>query len=143
MPRAKSKPKGKPRGRPSKLTPEIQEQIVKAIKAGNYIETAAAYAGIAKDTLYNWLKEGARSESGALREFSDAVENALAFGEMRDLQRIDQAATAGQWQAAAWRLERRFPKKWGRQERHEISGEGGGALKVVVEYINASDDTEH
>lgn len=26
------------------------------------------------------------------------------------------------WQAAAWRLERRLPKKWGREERIEMSG---------------------
>ena len=26
------------------------------------------------------------------------------------------------WQAAAWWLERRFPDRWGRKQRHEISG---------------------
>ena len=36
------------------------EQIVAAVRAGNFIETAAAFAGISKQTLYNWLKEGAR-----------------------------------------------------------------------------------
>lgn len=29
-------------GRPSKLTPEVHDEIVEHIKAGNYIETACA-----------------------------------------------------------------------------------------------------
>jgi len=42
--------------RPTKLTPAVQKKIVDAIKAGNYMETAAAYAGISKQTLYNWTQ---------------------------------------------------------------------------------------
>ncbi|TCW39174.1 hypothetical protein EDC32_102420 [Laceyella sacchari] len=103
-------------GRPTKLTPALQEKIVMMIRGGNYIETAAAYAGISKQTLYNWLRRGARQKSGQYREFALAVEQALAEAEMRDLALIEQAARDGKWQAAAWRLERRFPKRWGRQD---------------------------
>ena len=39
-------------------------------------------------------------------EFSDAVEKALAQAEVRDVVTVLKAADAGQWQAAAWRLER-------------------------------------
>ena len=46
-------------GRPTKLTDEVQKQIIQVIEMGNYIETAAAYAGVSKDALYKWLrKEG-------------------------------------------------------------------------------------
>ena len=41
-------------GRPTKLTSELQSRIVQAIQAGNYIETAAAYVGISKNTLFLW-----------------------------------------------------------------------------------------
>ncbi len=108
-------PRPKRNGAPSKLTPEIQEQIVKAISIGAYIETAAAYAGITKDTLYKWLKRGAKQRSGPYKNFSDAVGKAIAVAEMRDVQRIDKAGET-QWQAVAWRLERKHPKKWGRKE---------------------------
>ncbi len=30
---------------------------------------------------------------------------------------IGKAAGEGNWQAAAWRLERRFPERWGRKDR--------------------------
>ncbi len=71
-------------------------------------------AGVSKVTLYGWLKLGAREEEGPHVEFLNAVEKAQAEAEMRDLDRVDAAAEAGAWQAAAWRLERRSPQRWGR-----------------------------
>lgn len=104
------------KGRPTKLTPELQNEICRVIRAGNYIETASAYAGISKDTLYRWLKQGKRAKRGKYRDFSDAVEKALAESEIRDVTIIAKAAEDN-WQAAAWRLERKFPDRWGRKER--------------------------
>lgn len=115
-------------GRPTKLDYKVQEKIIQAIKAGNYMETAAAYAGISKSTLYDWLKRGEREKQRVAKnprykirksekiyvEFSDAVEKALAEAEVRDVLLIGKAAEE-QWQAAAWRLERKFPDRWGRR----------------------------
>lgn len=109
-------------GRPIKLTPEVQEKILNAIRLGNYIETAAAHAGISKDTLYRWLKLGARYNKPPYREFSDAVQKALADAEARDVAIIYEAAKE-QWQASAWRLERKFPARWGRRDRMPVSEE--------------------
>jgi hypothetical protein len=39
------------------------ERIVEAIERGNYLETAAAMAGVHKDTVYEWLKVGAAAYS--------------------------------------------------------------------------------
>ena len=104
----------KGRGRPTKLTPLIQEEVCKALKAGMYMETAAAYAGIDKDTLYEWLKKGARGDGEDFIKFSDSVKRAVAEAELTDLLLIKKAASDGTWQAAAWRLERRFRERWGR-----------------------------
>jgi hypothetical protein len=43
----------------------------------------------------------------------------------RNLEIIDKAAADGKWQAAAWKLERRYPTQYGRQEKRllEHSGE--------------------
>ena len=101
-------------GRPSKLTPELQAQIILALRAGNYIEVAAAHVGIDKVTLYAWLREGAR-HPGRHREFSHAVLKAQAEAHVMDVARIAKAAQT-QWQAAAWRLERKFPAQWGRRD---------------------------
>lgn len=96
------------------LNPDLQTRIVTYIQAGSYVETAAAAAGICKDTFYDWLKRGSAGEE-PFKGFSDAVEKAAAEAEVRDLAVVDKAARAGTWQAAAWKLERRNPKAWGRR----------------------------
>lgn len=92
--------------RPTKLTPQVHERIVNAISKGNYIETAAALAGIDKTTLYDWLRTGAdeearvngssrlrvRKEEAIYVEFSHAVAQALAESEDHDLGIIAKAA---------------------------------------------------
>ena len=127
-------PKRKPsRGRPTKLTPELQAKICSAIQAGNFIEIAAAFAGIRKATLHNWLRRGARQTQGIYHAFSEAVEKALADSEARDVALIAKAAADGQWQAAAWRLERKFPERWGRRERHQVEANIQGTVKVTAD----------
>ena len=115
--------------RPTIFSQDKADTIVKAIMAGNYMETAAAYAGISKNTLYDWLRQGRRERDRVVKnprfrvqkalagfvEFSYAVEKALAFAEVADLQKVSNATTE-HWQAAAWKLERRHPGKYGRKD---------------------------
>jgi hypothetical protein len=67
------------------------------------------------------LREEGALEAG-LREFSDAVERAVAEAEARDVALIARAAEKN-WQAAAWRLERRAPARWGRREQIDLKHE--------------------
>jgi hypothetical protein len=106
-------------GRPSKLTPEITYRIAELIRAGNYREVAARAAGIGTTTFYRWLDEGARQNRGQFREFWDAIKRAEAEAECKSVAVIDAAAQGGTWHAAAWRLERMFPDRWGRRQRLE------------------------
>lgn len=103
-------------GRPTKLTPQLHLEIVKFIEAGNYIETAAAVAGVSPSTLRHWIRRGARQRDGPYRLFSEAVKRAEARAEASALVRIRQAGEKN-WTAEAWYLERKFPHKWGRWER--------------------------
>ncbi len=59
--------------------------------------------------------------------FVEAVEVALAEWEARDVLLIGEAAKTD-WHAAAWRLERRLPKVYGKRERHEIANADDGSL---------------
>jgi transposase len=133
-------------GRPTKLTPQVQARIVQAIVGGNDITVAAAYAGIGKTTFYEWLERG-RKEAARLAassrakpkdsetpfaEFADAIQKAQADAETRNVALIAKAAQDGTWTAAAWWLERKYPERWGRKERHEVTGKDGGALTVKV-----------
>ena len=130
---AKRKPKpptGRPPGRPSVIDQVIDqrritdpdtgnvvrtedvtvaERIIETVRAGGYVEIAAARTGIHKDTVYEWLKVGAQTKAAlianpdvdvtahALRcvEFSDAVTRAQADSETESLGRIALAARGG------------------------------------------------
>jgi transposase len=105
------------RGRPTKLDPTVAGLIVEALKAGNYLETAAAYAGIDKATLHRWLKDGRAGKSPELVEFCASVEKAVAHAEVIAVASIT-AAGKRNWQALAWRLER-MHEHWRRRDRIE------------------------
>jgi len=120
-----------------KLHEETHNAIVQAVRAGNYLETAASYAGISKDTLYTWLKKGRAATKGPYREFVEAVDQAIASSEVRDLTLIGKAAEE-QWQAAAWRLERRYPDRYGRRTR--VDGDVNVNVQHVLDVSTLTDD---
>jgi transposase len=156
------KAKKNPQGRPIILTDELTQKICAAIQRGAHIETAVALCGIHKQTFYDWLKRGKKEPGSIFERFTDAVNKAIAEGEMRDIMNIDQAAMgrkatylkdaqgklildgngnpilessalAPTWTASAWRLERKFPDRWGRKDRMELSGSGGGPIETSQE----------
>lgn len=127
------KPRG--RGRPTKLTPAIHATIVEAVQRGNYLETAAALAGLDAATLRRWVKRGTDEPDSAFGRLADAIRRAQAESEDRDLTALAAAADGGVWQARAWRLERRFPDRWARRARHEHTGPGGGPIQHAHVHV--------
>lgn len=119
-----------------KLTYELIEKARKLIAAGNYTETVCQYLGISKDTWYRWLKTGERQKKGIYSDFSDAVRQAEAEAEMRNVTIIQKAAQEGNLQAAIWYLERKFPDRWGRREK--IQMEHSGEMTQVVKNDEAT-----
>ena len=129
-------------GRKTKLTPEVQKNIVDAIKAGAYFETACRYAGIAPTTAYEWIARGKGETKGRPKtplhaEFADAIRGAEAEVETRMIAQWQQAMP-GDWRAIQMFMERRFPDRWGRRERHEVTGEGG--KEIVIKVVYESDE---
>ena len=117
----------------------MQEKICNNIKLGLKYEQAALAAGISDRTLYNWKERGQNAKSGIYFQFLQALKKAEAEGEGMLITRIQKEAKEGTWQAAAWILERRHPDRWARTTKNEISGEGGGPLKVsIIEVVRNS-----
>ena len=100
-------------GRRTKLTPEVQDRILQAVRAGLRYREAALAAGIDERTFYNWKRRGEEAKSGIYFQFFQSLKEAEARGELALLARI-QAASQETWQAAAWILERRHRERWGR-----------------------------
>ena len=134
-------------GRPTKLTTELTEEIAKYLRAGNYIETTAALVGINRDSIYECLKRGAAEQERLMKnprarirkreqifvEFSDTVKKAQAQSEAMLVGLVGKAAEKN-WTAAAWRLERKFPDKWGRTERNVATAQDD-PLKDIAKQI--------
>lgn len=99
--------------RPTKLTPEAQKKIVQAISVGATYKLAAQYGGVSYKTFNDWMQKGEAAKTGQYREFCNAVKEAEGTAGVKWLAVIDQAA-AKSWQAAAWKLERRYPEDYGR-----------------------------
>ena len=130
-----------PGGRPTKLTHELIERLCIVLRTGAYLDTAFKHVGICKATHHSWAKAGneelARRAKGAKPrksrdlhvEFLNATEKAMADAELLSLGHISKAASDGQWAAAAWKLERRSPEKWGRR-RVEVTGADGVPVAV-------------
>ncbi len=99
-------------GRPTKFTEETRKKILWALRLGNYRKTAAEYAAISERTLGDWLYKGSEEEAGEYADFHNDVPEAEQAAEVRALGVIQQAANNGQWKAAAWFLERKFPERY-------------------------------
>lgn len=92
--------------RPNKYAPAVVEKICEAIRMGATYELAANYAGVSYTTFNDWHKNKP--------EFLQALNLAEGDAAVAWLKKIEAAAEDGAWQAAAWKLERRYPQEYGR-----------------------------
>jgi hypothetical protein len=153
-----------PAGRPTVLTPEVIEDVRRILPTVLYLETVGDYLGLDHSTIRKWIKRGSMEHKRLRRnleakpadrealflEFFLVYKKALAEGLFGDLGTIKKASMdqlgpdgqiirKGEWQAAAWRAERRFPELWGRRDKHEHSGPGGKAIAISIEELAAAD----
>lgn len=119
------------------LTPERQDKITALIKAGVPNATAAEASGTSETAFYRWMERGDDPEETdpRYREFREAVIRARAEAEAAMVANIRLHARNGDWKADAWLLERSRPERWGRVNRHELTGAGGGVIRVETETI--------
>lgn len=117
-------------GRPSRLTPEVQERVLTALRLGAPLAAAAGAAGISDRTLRRWMAEGRAAaesppsgrEPAALRRkrgFFEEVSRAQDEAHVRYAAMLAKAAKDGDFRAVSFALERRWPEHWGRRERLE------------------------
>ena len=136
-------------GRRTTLTPALQERIVAAVRAGNAFGPACEAAGVSAWTGYEWVRRGRgddpdRPTTPLYAAFADAVRQAETADELETIARLKRhgerrlledsvtvlpngtTITVRRWSVPdvrpdMWRLERKYPNRWGRQRRLEIS----------------------
>ena len=121
-------------GRKSKLTLGVQTKICDALQGGNYFNTACRYAGVAPSTGWEWLDRGEkerprRGRGDIYAQFAEAIRAAEAETEI-ELVKDWKAQMGEDWRSIQTFLERRYPDTWGRKERRELVGEGGGPVVI-------------
>ena len=105
-------PTGKKVGRPSRLTPALQDKILKLIRAGNYDHVAARAVNVHPSLFCDWMAKGRKhaeaGEDSQFREFYEAVISCRAMAEVEAVNSIRVAhREGGQWTAAMTYLERK------------------------------------
>jgi hypothetical protein len=96
-----------------RLTPLVEAAIVNALRRGCTYELAARAAGVARVTLWYWLRKGKKSRSGKFRDFLNIVRRAEAEALAACAARVMDAIDQGDVRAACWFLERRAPEEYG------------------------------
>jgi len=129
-------------GRPTSLTAEVQKVILDALRAGNYRSTAAALAGVHRNTIANWFKWAAEGREPYASFMAD-VEKAEAESEAKLVAEVRnaQAAVVGVsgpdlWQARMTLLERRFPHRWSARVRTTVDEELSALMKRLEERLD-------
>ena len=87
-------------------TPELAEQLVSLLRAGNHIAAAARAVGISEQTFRVWMRRGGAGDNPYVG-FRERVEHARGQAEVRHVTQVAQAASED-WRAATWMLERQL-----------------------------------
>lgn len=128
-------------GRPTKLSPEIQDEICKAISIGAQYEAAAIYGGITVRTFYNWMSAGENAQGKLdadpdcnLEEneqvylhFFHAIHEANASNQIYHVNNLHNLAPTNS-SVSQWILMNRH--KYGQPTRIEVTGRDGGAIET-------------
>lgn len=118
----------------------IEDKLINLIKKGTPIIHACAAVGIDNKTYYNWLQKFPKFRSRVR-----ATESAII---QRNIDYIERAARGdedkpGDWRAAAWHLEKRFPKAYGsRAVEIELSGKMDVTLEQLVDGITKAKEND-
>ena len=135
-------------GRREKLTPEVEEKFLQAIRLGCPIKDAAGCAGISEGTYHLWRvisetginpankKRAPKAQRDNYIRFIKRVKEVEGEATAAWLAIIEQAASEGKWTAAAWKLERRRAMFIPRSEQRV---EGVVSADVKVEVTSARD----
>ena len=106
--------------RPSKLTSDIQKRIGDNIALGLTYRLAAESEGVTYKTFHLWMAKGRNSASGEYFEFYYFIQKCNADAAKKCLERLNEAAKAGNCTVCMWILSRRFHEDFGRRQYRKM-----------------------
>lgn len=126
----------------TKLTPAVHQQLKVLLAQGLHRVTACGAVRITPKTLRNWLDRGEQGEEPFASFALDIAEAEAAYE--AGLQDSIRMHAPEDYKAAAFLIERRFPKNWGAKQAIEHSGPDGApiALSTIVGTKAAVDSND-
>lgn len=129
-----------PAGRLTRCTEKVRKDLVNAFRMGATTQMACHYAMISQATFFNWQQQVERRDNSRdlLEEKTQLFDDiAKAKGELQlyHLTQIEGAA-ATDWRAAAWKLERVFPRDFGPKGQLEIDAQVSSVPEMVHETFD-------
>jgi hypothetical protein len=122
------------RGQPTKLTEDTANRITQVIRAGNYLNVAAKFAGIGDSTLRTWMARGRAAEAThqrgedvdpedeRYRAFLAAVQQAETHAEVSAVTAW-RSHFAEDWRASRDFLRAHHPDRWAPVQRVQLTTE--------------------
>src|SRR6185503_13273996 len=113
------------RGQPPKIAQAgVKERFLTAIAKGASYQIACGFAGFSYNTLRRWMLKGEAlldlheetieaHEDKIYYDFYCEVKRVESYAALKWLDKVDKASDI-HWQAAAWKLERRYPHDFGK-----------------------------
>ena len=100
---------------PSKFTKPTVAKLLAGVRRGLPYHLAAAAAGVSEATFHRWQRGEFPEDAGEelKQQFLEGLTRARGQAADRLTKQIHDAAKAD-WRAAAWILERRYPKDYGK-----------------------------
>ena len=114
--------------RPTKLTPEIRKLIGENVALGLTYILAAESASVTYQTFNQWMSKGKTEKYGKYYQFYRYIQKRNVDAAKALLERLNDAAKAGNCQICIFILERRFKNEFGRRIYRNTN--------VVAENIN-------
>lgn len=112
-------------GARSKFDPKAGADILVLVRAGNYPDTAAAFAGVAVSSFREWVKDGVRGRTEELEKFARDLAAAEAAAEVAAVEQMRRSP-----KEARRFLERRFAQRWGPKAELRLGDSLGEPLKI-------------
>lgn len=99
---------------------DVLQDFLQRLRAGDFLETAALVSGLRPKDVIAWMRQGLDDErkkrETVYTVFRSQVKTAIAQAEEHFALIISKAAEKN-WHAAAWRLERLRPTRWGQVQK--------------------------
>ncbi len=126
--------------RPSKLTPEIQQRIGDNIALGLTYKLAVESACVTYKTFNFLMTKGKNSKYGEYIEFYKFIQKCNADAANKCLEKLNEAAKAGNCTVCMWILSRRFHEDFGRRQYRKMDVVSENLNQNVKIIVNDADE---